>query len=178
MGKSNGNDSGSSAGRRIFAGLLDRQRATGPASKPKRISSWSDIPEGPGEDPQDGAAREAARVPEPRGHRKAKEIPGPKPKSRRAARAVGDSGDEISPLFDIGHRFAELRAQGGRSEAWSQFQLQMMSNLGPLVLSGAASLDVCVSLGLKIEEYIAHAAASGKSAPDLFADWLRGNDAA
>jgi hypothetical protein len=81
-------------------------------------------------------------------------------------------------LDDIGHCFADLRSRGGRSEAWSQFQLQMMRNLGPLVRSGAASLDVCVSLSLKIEDWITTSQASGKAPSDLFADWLRGNDAA
>lgn len=78
-------------------------------------------------------------------------------------------------LHRIGNAFADLRESGGRSEAWAQFQSGVMRNLDTLAPSGTASLDVCVTIALKIEDFLKSEQAHGKAPGDLFADWLKGS---
>ena len=78
-------------------------------------------------------------------------------------------------LDEIGNRFADLRENGGRAEAWATFQSRIMRNLGVLV-PDMAQLASCVSIALEIESFLKSEIATARSASDLFSDWLRDND--
>ena len=80
-------------------------------------------------------------------------------------------------LDEIGNKFADLREQGGRAEAWATFQSKIMRNLGTLV-PDMAQLSSCVSIALEIENFLKSEIATTRSPSDLFSDWLREDDGA
>lgn len=161
----------------FFANASAKRTAAELVSRLRAARRRGNLPQGPADDPQDGGDDQEAAIRKPRRGRPAKERARQEPESGGTSgkrRSAGRTGPVV--LDDIGNSFADLRERGGRSEAWSHLQSKIMRNLGTLVPSGAASLDVCVSLALKIEDFIKAEQAYGKSAPDIFEEWLRGGD--
>ena len=87
-----------------------------------------------------------------------------------------DGPPGIVILNKVGKKFVELRERGGQSQAFAALQAGVMGNLGT-VLSAQASLKDCIGIALDIEKFRRSEAAVGKTASEVFSEWLRAEDA-
>lgn len=78
-------------------------------------------------------------------------------------------------LNAVGQRFVKLRAKVGQSKAFATLQAGVMGNLGTITAT-QSSLEQCIGIALRIEEFRSSATPIGKSASEVVSDWLRGKD--
>lgn len=78
-------------------------------------------------------------------------------------------------LNNVGQRFVELRAKVGQSKAFATLQAGVMGNLGTITAT-QSSLEQCINIALRIEEFRKSETAVSKTATELFSDWLRAED--
>ena len=86
-----------------------------------------------------------------------------------------DAPPGVVILNEVGRKFVQLRESGGQSQAFATLQAGVMANLGTII-SDHASLRDCVTIALDIEKFRKSEAAIGKSASEVFSEWLRADE--
>lgn len=69
----------------------------------------------------------------------------------------------------------QLRAKNGRSEAFASIQTNVMGNL-EMLIPNYSSLKECVGIAMDIENFRENKEATGRTAEQMVAEYLRGED--